>query len=382
MRNLQDLKSKRMQLIQLVVKGFKSIQQDQVIDFGDVTVLLGPNGAGKSNLVSFLKMLNFISREELQIFIGKQGGADALLYYGSKQTDAIEFCLILRQESEIPSISIYNVSLAHGMPDKLFFVREQVTHQKTGEKAEQKYFLDNGNSESGLFKDRRTTSKILLSALGSIQTYQFHDTSDTARIRANGYVDDSRYLRSDAGNLAAFLKMMKTNPKNKRYYERIVRHIQRVMPQFGNFDLETIAENDLYVRLNWKDISNDLLFGPHQISDGSLRFMALASLLLQPPTILPETIVLDEPELGLHPAAIAELAGMIRTASKNARIVVATQSTRLLDEFNVGEIVVVERDEIRNCSVFKRLNETELEDWLSRYSLSELWEKNVLGGLP
>jgi len=73
---------------------------------------------------------------------------------------------------------------------------------------------------------------------------------------------------------------------------------------------------------------------------------------------------------------------MIRTASKNARIVVATQSTRLLDEFNVGEIVVVERDEIRNCSVFKRLNETELEDWLSRYSLSELWEKNVLGGLP
>ena len=154
------------------------------------------------------------------------------------------------------------------------------------------------------------------------------------------------------------------------------------MPQFGNFDLETIAENDLYVRLNWKDISNDLLFGPHQISDGSLRFMALASLLLQPPTILPETIALDEPELGLHPAAIAELAGMIRTASKNARIVIATQSTRLVDEFNVGEIVVVERDEIRNCSVFKRLNETELEDWLSRYSLSELWEKNVLGGLP
>ncbi len=170
MRNLHDLKSKRMQLIQLVLKGFKSIQQDQVIDFGDVTVLLGPNGAGKSNLVSFLKMLNFISREELQIFIGKQGGADALLYYGSKQTDAIEFCLVLRQESEIPSISIYNVSLAHGMPDKLFFFREQVTHKKTGEKAEQKYFLDNGNSESGLFKDRRTTSKILLSALGSIQT--------------------------------------------------------------------------------------------------------------------------------------------------------------------------------------------------------------------
>ena len=119
-----------------------------------------------------------------------------------------------------------------------------------------------------------------------------------------------------------------------------------------------------------------------RITGSFLRFMALASLLLQHPTVLPETIVLDEPELGLHPAAIAELAGMIRTASKNARIVIATQSTRLVDEFNADEIVVVERDEISNCSVFKRLNETELGDWLSRYSLSELWEKNVLGGLP
>ncbi|MBI5590744.1 MAG: AAA family ATPase [Deltaproteobacteria bacterium] len=372
-----------MQLIQLVVKGFKSIHPDgQLINFGDVTVLLGPNGAGKSNLVSFLKMLNFIAREELQIFIGKQGGADALLHYGSKHTDAIEFSLILKQEAENTILSTYSVSLTHGMPDKLFIAREQVTRQQVGEKTGQKYFLDNGNSESGLFKDRRTTSKILLSALGSIRTYQFHDTSDTSRIRANGYIDDSRYLRSDAGNLAAFLKMMKTGPKTKRYYERIVHHIQRVMPQFGDFDLETITGNDLYVRLNWKDISNDFLFGPHQISDGTLRFMALASLLLQPPTILPDTIVLDEPELGLHPAAIAELAGMIRMASKNARIVVATQSTRLVDEFNAGEIVVVERDEMRDCSVFKRLNETELGDWLSRYSLSELWEKNVLGGLP
>jgi predicted ATPase len=110
--------------------------------------------------------------------------------------------------------------------------------------------------------------------------------------------------------------------------------------------------------------------------------MALSALLLQPPAMLPSVIVLDEPELGLHPAAIAELAGMIKTASAHCQVVVATQSTRLVDEFHASELVVVERDESNHCTVFKRLNEEALADWLGRYSLSELWEKNVLGGRP
>jgi predicted ATPase len=154
------------------------------------------------------------------------------------------------------------------------------------------------------------------------------------------------------------------------------------MPQFKDFDLETLSGNDKYTRLNWYDNLSEYLFGAHQISDGSLRFMALTALLLQPPSMLPSVVVLDEPELGLHPAAIAELAGMIKTASAHCQVVVATQSTRLVDEFHAGDLVVVERDEQNHCSIFRRLDETELADWLSRYSLSELWEKNVLGGRP
>ncbi len=197
-----------------------------------------------------------------------------------------------------------------------------------------------------------------------------------------GYVEDCRYLRSDAGNLAAFLKAMRENPERKKYYDRIIRHIQKIMPQFSDFELENLNINDKYIMLNWYDNTSDYLFGPHQISDGSLRFMALTALLLQPPEMLPGVIVLDEPELGLHPAALAELAAMIRMASANCQVIIATQSTRLVDEFELDQIVVVERDEENHCSQFKRLDEVKLKDWITRYSMSELWEKNVLGGQP
>ena len=364
--------------------GYKSIRPEgQRIDFGDITVLLGANGSGKSNLVSFFRMLNYITTKGLQTFIGKQGSADALLYYGAKTSDKIEFKIILEQGDGVRhSTTCYKTKLVHGMPDRLFFAEEKVTFQKAGKSKPQEFYIEAGNGEAGLPDDKRMTSKVLFNALSGIRAYHFHDTSDTARIKANGFIDDCRYLRNDAGNLAAFLRAMKNNPSQQRYYQRITRHIRKVMPQFKEFDLETLPGNDQYTRLNWYDNLNDYLFGAHQISDGSLRFMALAALLLQPPDLLPGVVVLDEPELGLHPAAIAELAGMIRTASTHCQVVVATQSTRLVDEFQASDLVVVERDENTHCSYFKRLDETALADWLSVYSLSELWEKNVLGGRP
>ncbi len=383
-KTVNENKPERMRLNNLEVKGFKSIShKGEKIDFGDITVLLGANGAGKSNLVSFFKMLNFITTEGLQVFLGKQGGTESLLYYGPKHTDKIEFTLAFQQgANESTKTTNYSVKLSHGMPDKLFFAHEQIIYKRAGAIRPQEYFTDNGVNESGLSKDTRVTSKVLLAALNSIRTYQFHDTSDTAKIKASTYVDDARYLRSDAGNLAAFLRLLKNEASKSRYYERIIRHIRKVMPQFGDFDLETLPFNDKYVTLNWREHDSDYIFGPHQISDGSLRFMALTALLLQPPEMLPQVIVLDEPELGLHPAAIGELAGMIRTASKNAQIVIATQSTRLVDEFGCDNLVIVERDEAHKCSVFKRLDQEKLAEWLQNYSLSELWEKNVLGGRP
>jgi predicted ATPase len=370
-----------MKLQQLYIQGFKSIDSatGQNIPFGDITVLLGANGSGKSNLVSFFNMLNFMMTGAFKQYVGKQG-ASRLLFYGPKQTESIYFELTFDDSN---ATDIFSVKLSHGLPDRLFISGEKVTYHKRDKERPQEYFLEGTNNESGLKTDTRETSKALYSLLSRIRAYQFHDTSDTAKIKDRGYVDDAVFLRHNAGNLAAFLKMLKEDAEFAKYYARIIRRIQNVMPQFGDFVLNPIPGAKDYVRLNWKGSSgNDYLFDPHQISDGSLRFMALAALLLQPPDLLPEFIVLDEPELGLHPAAIAELGGMVRIAAQNAQVLLATQSTRLVDEFGPENLVLVERDDVRHCSVFKTLNIEQLSEWLARYSLSELWEKNVIGGRP
>jgi len=370
-----------MKLRGIHIKGYKSIEGiiGQTIPLGDVTVLLGANGSGKSNLISFFKMLNFMTTGAFQQYVGKHG-VSRLLFYGPKQTESMSFLLSFESES---ALDTYEVKLSHGLPDRLYVSGEKVTFHKKGEIRPQEYFLASGSAELELKKDKQSTSKVLYGLLSGIRTYQFHDTSDTAKIKDRGYVDDAKYLRSDAGNLAAFLKMLKEHDDYRKYYDRIVRHVQRVMPQFGDFDLESIPGKKDYVRLNWRDnTGSDYLFDPDQISDGSLRFMALATLLLQPPQVLPRFIVLDEPELGLHPAAIAELAAIVRSASQKTQVLLATQSTRLVDEFTPEQLVIVERDEDKRCTVFAKLDAEQFKDWLGRYSLSELWEKNVLGGQP
>lgn len=366
------------------LKGFKSVNSEgQDIPFGDITILLGANGSGKSNLISFFQMLNYMTTGALQKYIGQSGSADSLLYFGSKKTNRIIAEITF---SDTKSKDIYLFSLAHAAGDTLIFTEETLCWQDQSKPIPFKISLDPGLKESGLFdRTKQTTAKVekvIFKLLKNCQVFQFHDTSKEARIRNSGYINDTEFLRSDGGNLAAFLYSIKKQKDGENFYNRIVRYIQMAMPQFEDFVLTPSPQNKNYIILNWKEKDSDYLFGPHQISDGSLRFMALTTLLLQPPKTLPSVIILDEPELGLHPYAISLLAGMVKSVSKNCQILLATQSTRLIDEFDANDIVIVERNEKDKCSIFKKLEYEALIDWLERYSMSELWEKNILGGRP
>ena len=154
------------------------------------------------------------------------------------------------------------------------------------------------------------------------------------------------------------------------------------MPQFGDFIMEPSVVNKEYISLDWKEKDSDFIFSVNQISDGTLRFMALATLLLQPPQTMPSIIVIDEPELGLHPKAISILAGLIKKAAQDVQVVLATQSPNLLDEFSADKVVVIERDEQHRTSIFKQLSSEQLKEWEDEYTTSELWDKNVIGGRP
>ncbi len=372
-------------LKRIEVEGFKSIGRRQFIEFGDVTVLLGANGAGKSNLVSFFKMLNYMTTEGLQQYIGRNGQASAILHFGPAKTKHIEFQIDFTENEWEDT---YKASLAFGMPDSIFVSGEQViAHQRGHHKPFNYYLPSNGRPESALREiisgngTKARICQVIKNLLVKCRVFQFHDTSEASRLRNSCYIEDAEFLKHDAGNLPAFLYgMQKNNPK---YYQRIVEHIKIMVPQFQDFRLSPNVLNKQNILLNWiGERGEEYLFGPHQLSDGSLRYMALTALLLQPKDTLPNVIILDEPELGLHPAAIASLAGMISVAKRNCQVVLATQSPELVNQFSVEDIVVVDYDKSVHSTSFVHLDAQKLNAWMEDYSIAELWNKNVIGGRP
>ncbi len=221
--------------------------------------------------------------------------------------------------------------------------------------------------------------------LKSWKIYQFHDTSDSALVKKTGNLHDNEFLRPDASNLAAYLYRL--HEAEADYYRRIVRTIHMVAPWFDDFNLRPNPLNPDTIRLEWREVGSDAYFDATMLSDGTLRFMALATLLLQPEANLPATILIDEPELGLHPYAITVLAGMMRSAAAQTQVIAATQSVPLVNQFDLQDIIVVDRED--GQSTFKRPPEATVESWLrstngagAEYGLGDLWEKNVIGGRP
>ncbi len=189
---------------------------------------------------------------------------------------------------------------------------------------------------------------------------------------------DNRFLRADGANLAAYLhRLSRTHPAS---YRLIRRTVSLVAPFFEDFRLEPLALSPDKLQLEWRHRGSDGFFSAAALSDGTLRFIALATLLLQPAELRPRVILIDEPELGLHPYAIELLASMIRSASEETQVIAATQSPILLDHFEPEDVLVAERagEETR----LRRLRTDPLKSWLETYSLGQLWKKNEFGGRP
>lgn len=365
-------------LTKLEIYGYKSIREMRGLTFGPINILIGANGSGKSNLISFFKMLNWMtpSPGNLQFYIGKVGGANSLLHDGAETTLQIRACLTFQTDN---GLNEYSFRLFHAAQDTLIFAEERIRYTQNNHIGERQWInLGSGHREANIITSAEQgdrTARVILNLMKQCKVYQFHNTSESARIRQRWDVNDSRFLRDDGGNLAPFLlRLRETQPK---YYARIVETIRQIAPFFADFVLEPVGNS---VLLQWREKNTDIIFGPHQASDGTLRVMALVSLLLQPEQDLPRVIILDEPELGLHPFAINVLAGLLNSVSIHTQVILATQSMTLIDYFEPNQIVVVDRPDRE--SIFRRLEEEPLKEWLEEYSLAELWEKNVLGGRP
>jgi predicted ATPase len=361
----------------VLLNGFKSIRSMD-LELRPLNVLIGPNGGGKSNFVSFFWMLHEMSGGRLQLYVASEGRAHSVLHYGSKRTPEMSATLEFGKDQRE---YVYKQRLMYVPEDALAFAEEKLgSRTLDGPGAPTPPTdLGAGYRESRVSEEAgrgNNWASYLQHLLNGCRVYHLHDTSATARARQACYVGNDRWLTPDAGNVAAMLYRFKAKEPGP-VYRRILGTIQQVAPFFADFELEPTG---MQVILNWKDKYSDEILGPHQLSDGTLRFIALATLLLQPQALLPEVIVLDEPELGLHPAALNLLAGMLRSVAHHCQVIVATQSPALVDCFAIEDVIVVDRRE--GQSSFERLSEERLKEWLEEYTLGQLWEKNVVGGGP
>lgn len=365
-------------LSKIRISGFKSISTDCPLTLllGDINLLLGANGAGKSNIVSFFKMLGFMMSGSFQMYVAQAGTNQKFLHYGSKVTPCIKASI---EFGDVQNADTYNFSLTYAVPNRLIINSEDIEWKCVGanQRAYKKSIVSNFD-ESGLTISDDRTCQTFRNFLSMCKVYQFSDSSVTSPMRQASTVDSAHYLQSEANNLASFLYYLKNNFIES--YQKIVSYTRVVMPQFRDFYLEPERG---YISLKWVDNSaTDYVLSADQFSDGSIRFIALATLLLQPEKIMPKVIIIDEPELGLHPYAIDQLTEMVRDASMHSQIILATQSTSLIDGFDLNDITVIEQDEDKHCTVAHHLNSETFSEWLKSYSISDLWNKNVFGGRP
>ncbi len=354
----------------ITVRNFKSIRELE-LDLHHLNIFIGANGVGKSNFIEIFDFLNHILEKKLQRYTAEHGGADSLLHFGRKRSEYLELKLAFAGAT-----TGYDIRLAPTVDDTFFFDAERVWfHKQESDTTPSIQQLGEGHKES-LLSDYAERTESIIADVMNWRIYHFHDTSDSARIKQTGDLEDNNRLHSDAGNLAAFLYRLEQ--KHPDHFANIVAAIKMVAPFFDTFQLRPSRLNEQKIRLEWKEKGSDKYFNASSLSDGTLRFMCLATLLLQPE--LPSMIILDEPELGLHPAAIVLLADFLRQAAAKTQVLVATQSVTLVNQFVPEDIIVLERE--GGQSTFKHLAQQDMQAWLDEYGIGDLWEKNVLGGRP
>ena len=367
------------------IRGFRSLADVELSDLGRASVLIGANGSGKSNFMHFFDMLSWMLKSRrLGEFVERYGGADDQLHGGSRTTPTLQAEIGLDTES---GRNEYRFTLAHAHPDRFMFTEEAFRFSRKDRRTEAPWtHLDGDGHREARIVDaaqspprpevNQKTARTITYLLRNCAVYQFHDTSDNSNFKKRWDLEDNNYLRSHGGNLSAILYRLEQ--EDNRRFELICQHIARVLPVFDRFQIE-----DSYgkVLLRWKAKGTEKTFGAHLTSDGSLRFFGLVTLLNLPREMLPDVLLLDEPELGLHPVAVALIGDMIKTLSRDVQIIVATQSPLLVDTFDLEEIIVLELE--GDCTKFRSLKVDDYRCWLDEsFTLGELWQKNLLGGRP
>lgn len=358
-------------ITRIEIEGYKSIHS-LGLDLQPINILLGGNGVGKSNFISIFSLIRNIYNKNFQNYIQKNGGADSLLHFGKKNTSEIDITIFFKSPGGHENQ--FTVVLEAGQ-ESMFIKSTKTAYKAYGRWHRLEYEQNVIESEFAHMKESQAW--YVNNRLVEFDVYHFHDTSDTSPMKSIADVHDNYNLRRNGSNLAAFLYYLQE--REPKHFKRIELTIKSIAPFFEKFDLKPSRLNEQKIQLEWRERGfPDAYFNAHHLSDGTLRFICLATLLMQPNP--PQTIIIDEPELGLHPVAINKLASLVRKASEKTQVILSTQSINLIDNFAPEDIIVTDRAD--NSSVFRRLMDKELDGWLDDYTLGDLWGKNKFGAQP
>lgn len=395
-------------LEKITVSGFKSIRSLKELELKPVNILIGANGAGKSNFIDFFRMLRAMlefniaelkDNPSLSAFIEDQGGMANLLFNGPK-TQKLSTELVFNEGQNGYRFDVDITSSAG------FMINNEACFYKKAPYGQEWKILGGGYTRPRLLDEQharrhsKTRYDYIYDTIKTWQIYHFHDTSRLAGVRMPCSISDNRYFHFDASNLAAFLYSLKegdyaaqvietvsddnmvqrrlvSNPAAKDSYEQIVEAVKVIAPYFDDFILTPPKEGkDDRIKLQWKQKGAGINMQAYHLSDGTLRFICLATALLQPDP--PELLLIDEPELGLHPEALTVLAELIDLSKAHTQIIASTQSPAFADLFQPEDIITVRRQE--GATIFERLEANSLSVWLKNFSIGQLWRKNVIKG--
>lgn len=321
------------------IAGYKSIKNAR-IEFGSVNILNGSNGAGKSNFLSFLEFVNSVYERRLHQYVAMRGGEDKMLYECGKGTQSISAKIKFDTHSYLFEVTKTGFGFVF-TKDGLLDDRDPGTNKSVD--------VSNGRREA----DIKLLSSVpreygLHGHFSNFRKYHFQETGGNSPFNRLSHIQNDVYFLYGKGeNLGAFL--FNTRKWDSSAYKVIVMTIQSTVPYFADFYFEPNAGG--YTALQWQSKYSSTIYGVSDLSGGTLRFMAMAALFLQPK--LPSVIIIDEPELGLHSFAVSKLAEMIKyAADKNTQVIVATQSEELPSYFEPKDMITV--DQYNGESVFRR----------------------------
>ena len=353
----------------IIIENYKSLRHLD-LRLNPINILIGANGAGKSNFISFFRLVKAVFQDATNEYVLDLGGPNVLLHGGVKTSEYILGLLDFENTNAFrfelcPTQNFQSLRIAESGD---YYNDSPIT------RTDKDYEKWNWKSKRSPWRDYR--DKYIAAYLNSFRVYHFHDTSRTSVMKRSGPLHDNQFLREDAGNLAAFLFLLQE--KHPASFRRIEMTVRSIAPFFDRFSLSPSQLDTNQIKLEWKERDSDLYMDAYSLSDGSLRFIALAALLMQPHP--PKIIIIDEPELGLHPFAIHKLAALLKKVSVQSQVIVSTQSVELVNQFEPSDVIAVDRKE--GESVFQRLEESRLHHWLEEFSLGDIWQRNIIGGQP